>query len=90
MWKEISVTRIIDHKVAGINPRPECSIPVIIGKVSCILLDEYSGKSRELEIHAYLAMTDEVPLIIGFKDLLTRFKLCIDFPENEAWIDEKK
>ena len=89
IWKEISITRITDHKVSGINPKPECSIPVVVGKTNCILIDEYGGKSRELAIHAYLAMTDEVPLIVGFKDFLTKFRICIDFQEDEAFVEEK-
>ncbi len=56
---------------------------MIIGKVNCILLDEYDNKSRELAIHAYLAMTDEVPLILGFKDLLSKFRVCFDYGEND-------
>ncbi len=89
IWKDISVERITDHKVAGINPSPECSIPIIIGKVNCIIVDEYNNRSREIEIHAYLAMTDEVPLILGFKDLLSKFRVCFDYAENEAFVEEK-
>ena len=54
------------------------------------MTDEYSRKSSELEIHAYLAMTDEVPLIVGFKDLLAKFRVCFDYSENEAYVEEKK
>ena len=52
-----------------------------IGKIKLKLIDE-ENETGEIEIYAYLAMTDEVPLIIGLKDLLTRFRVCFDFGEN--------
>jgi len=89
IWKNVEHVEITRHYVGGIVPRKECSIDVIIGKIKLKLIDE-ENETDEMEICAYLAMTDEVPLIIGFKDLLTKFKIYIDFPENEAWIEEKK
>lgn len=89
MWKELPIIRITTHKVQRINPKPECSIPIIIGKVKCVLLDERGNQTKETEIHAYLALTDEVPLILGFKDLLTEFRLCFSYPD-EAWIEERQ
>jgi len=47
------------------------------------------NQTKETEIHAYLALTDEVPLILGFKDLLTEFRLCFSYPD-EAWIEERQ
>ncbi len=89
IWENVEHEEIARHCVKGIVPRKECSIEVIIGKIKLKLIDE-KNETNEMEIYAYLALTDEAPLIIGFKDLLSRFKLCIDFPENKAWIDEKK
>ncbi len=87
-WKNVEHKEIVRHSVKGIIPRKECAIDVIIGKIKLKLLDE-ENETNELEIYAYLALTDEVPLIIGFEDLLSRFKVCFDYSENEAWIEEK-
>lgn len=50
------------------------------------------GRDPELEkrvigIHAYFAPTDDVPLILGFKDLLARFPHHFDFVRNVAYIE---
>ena len=78
--------KIARHTVKGIVPKKECSIDVIIGRIKLRLIDE-ENESDEIEIYAYLALTDEVPLIIGFKDLLTKFKLCIDFQKDTAFVE---
>ena len=88
MWKELPIIRITTHKVQGINPKPECAIPIIIGKVKCILLDETGNQTKETDIHAYLALTDAVPLILGFTDLLSVFRLSFNYPD-EAWIEDR-
>jgi hypothetical protein len=67
-------------------PREECALPIVIGDISCVLVDR-EGQSEELQISAYLALTDDVPLVIGFWDLLERFKLCMDYRNKEAYLE---
>ena len=88
IWENVEHEKIASHVVRGIVPKKECSVDVIIGKIKIRLIDE-ENETNEMEVYAYLAMTDEVPLIIGFKDILTEFKISIDFKENEAFIEEK-
>jgi len=38
---------------------------------------------------AFLALTDEVPLIIGFKDNLSEFMVCFNRKKDIAFLDEK-
>jgi hypothetical protein len=45
--------------------------------------------SPELEILAFLAKTDQVPLILGFAGLLERFPVHFDYEGGEAYIEEK-
>jgi len=89
MWQRLAITRITTYEVSGISPEPECKIPVVIGKVGCILLDEKGNKTRELEIHAYFALIDKLPLILGFQDVLSDFNICFNYKENKAWLEEK-
>jgi len=88
IWKDVEVERLADYHVKGVVPKEECSIPVIIGRINLRLMDEET-ESREITAHAYLALTDEVPLIIGFKDLLDQCVVHFDYQSKEAWIEEK-
>ncbi|PKP56299.1 MAG: hypothetical protein CVT88_02410 [Candidatus Altiarchaeales archaeon HGW-Altiarchaeales-1] len=90
VWNNSDVKILAEHRAYGINTKEECTIPVKVGKVKCILVDEEGNQSEEMEILSYLALTNTVPIILGFKDLLERFKLCFDFYEKEAWIEQKE
>lgn len=53
-----------------------------IGWIKAMMVDEEGNQTNELEIRAFLAPNDKVPVIIGFKDLLEKFYMYID-PINE-------
>lgn len=36
----------------------------------------------------YFAPTNDIPIILGFRELLSKFKVYFNYP-NEAWIEEK-
>ncbi|NQT46936.1 MAG: hypothetical protein HQ593_05660 [Candidatus Omnitrophica bacterium] len=74
-------------RVKGINSREECAIPASVGKAKCILFDRSGNASDELEFTCYFANSDEVPIIIGFADVLTRFKINIDYPNRKAFLE---
>jgi hypothetical protein len=48
---------------------------------------DQENQSDELMIKAHLAFTDEVPLIIGFKDLMDKVKLYMDYIEKIAYLE---
>ncbi|MBU4256770.1 MAG: hypothetical protein L6265_09030 [Thermoplasmatales archaeon] len=89
IWKNLEIEKIAKHEIMGLSIKPECAIPVIIGKTCCSLIDEHGSTTGELKFHSYLALTDKVPLIIGFKDLLSRFKVCFDYKRKEAYLETK-
>lgn len=74
------------YKMKGLNSRDECSIPVVVGKTKCVLFDKSANTSEELEIACYFAHSDEIPVIIGFADILTKFKINIDYPNKNAFL----
>lgn len=86
LWQQLAV-EIDEEGVAfgGINDRPECRIPASLGKARCFLTDETGQLSPELNIPCFLAKTDRVPLILGFANLLSRFKICFDYEDDEAF-----
>jgi hypothetical protein len=43
-----------------------------------------------LDILAFLAKVDKVPLIIGLANLLEQFKVSFDYSIQEAWLEEKE
>lgn len=83
IWSMLKVKKIRDYTIRGIVPKPECSLAVTIGEVSCIILDKEQSTKR-IKVKSYLAHSNKVPLIIGFKDLLDKFGIYLDFRKNLA------
>ena len=86
IWSMSKIRMIKEYSVSGIVPKEECSFPVTVGEVSCILLDEKQS-TNNIKVKSYLAHSDDVPLIIGFKDLLDSFGFYFNFRENIAYIE---
>ena len=72
--------------VRGVVPKEECALPILIGDISCVFADR-DRQSEELKISAYLALTDDIPLVIGFWDLLEKFRLIMDYRSKEAYLE---
>lgn len=90
IWKETVHTHLADHRVRGIVPNPDCSMPVKIGQLICRLTDNEGHRTQPLEIKAFLAPTDKVALILGFKDVLMRLAYHFDYRTDTAYIDTRK
>ncbi len=89
IWSKCLISIAADYIVRGVVPKEECALPVLIGDIFCVLVDR-ERRSEELKISAYLAHTDDVPFVIGFWDLLERFKLCMDYRNREAYLEEER
>lgn len=89
IWQDMETKILADHHVRGISPKKECYVDIKIARVKAVLFDENGNATPELEIFTYLALDENIPLILGFKTLLDKFKLCFDYKANEAWLDEK-
>ncbi len=85
VWSEAETEVLTDFEIGGINPRQECTLPVLVGKIKCILVDENKNQSKELEILSYFATTNKVPLLIGFKNLLCEFVMNLN-PHGECYL----
>ena len=86
IWSKCPVNVTTDHVVRGVVPKEECALPILIGDISCVLADR-DRQSEELKISAYLALTDDIPLVIGFWDLLEKFRLIMDYRSKEAYLE---
>jgi len=49
-------------------------------------VDAENNQSEELEILSYLALTNKIPLIIGFKDVLENFDMHLNFKAKSAYL----
>jgi hypothetical protein len=87
VWEEADVEIIGGHFVRGLVPREDCVLPVKIGRVHAVILDRLGHQSSELTFRAYLAPTDDVPLIIGFKDLMDRCELQFNSKSLTGYIE---
>jgi hypothetical protein len=74
------------YRMKGLNSREECAIPVLIGSTTCILFDEQGNTSGDMKISSFFAETNDVPVIIGFADILNRFTLTVDYQNNKAFL----
>lgn len=87
IWKRILFKSIKRIKIQGLSPKPECSIPAIKAKINCIILDEQGNYSRELEATSYLALIDDIPLIVGFRNILSIFKVTFNYRAKKAYLN---
>jgi hypothetical protein len=89
LWTPLSVNITVPSTtLGGISKRPECRVPARFGTVRGRLADTSGTTSDVLEFPAYLAETDEVPLLVGFAGLLAQFRVCFDHRTQEAWADD--
>jgi len=88
LWKKAETTILTDTLIRGLVPKKLCVLPVKVGKVTIRLIDEKENISIFLIIKAYLAPNNKVPLIIGFQNLLSEFKVYFCYKDNIAYIEE--
>ena len=87
IWKEIDAKVISkDESIQGINLKPECAIPASLATVKCMLVDESCNSMKSLNIIAYLADSNKVPLLLGFASLLSEFEVVFNCKTNKAYI----
>ncbi len=86
MWLDIDPEILAEHEIQGISPRKECTVPALVGNVKCVLIDDEANQSKELKILSYLALTNLVPLIIGFRNILEIFTFHSNYSINEAYL----
>ncbi|MEA1868634.1 MAG: hypothetical protein U9N09_00495 [Euryarchaeota archaeon] len=85
-WEGLNVDVIAEHCTAGVVPGE--TMPVKVGYVKAILLDEFGNESEEIRFLAYLALTNKVNLLLGVRDMLERFALHTDFVNDEVYLQE--
>ena len=88
IWLDLSINKIAEHYVRGLIPKEECKLDIDVGEVEILICDKIKHTNK-MKILSYLAPVDNIPLILGFKDLLSKFKICFDYEQNVAFIKTK-
>ncbi|MBI3319182.1 MAG: hypothetical protein HYZ89_01150 [Candidatus Omnitrophica bacterium] len=86
LWSQTHVNRLKTFSLQGLVARKECAIPVIAGIIGAVLEDRH-GHQVKRSFRAYLAQTDDVPLILGMQDILAESKLFLDLKTETAWLE---
>ncbi len=83
VWKDAEYDLIGSVRIGGVVPRDECRVPAKLARLTCALSDGVQ-LIGPLNIHAYLAESDEVPLLLGVSDLIESGELRVAIRQNQA------
>ncbi len=75
-----------DYSIRGLVAKEDCVLPVTFSRITCCLLDE-QWATQDFCIDADLADTDDVPIVLGFKDVLTAGVLHIDGRHKRGYLE---
>ena len=90
IWLKSETNLLLNsHFVRGLVPKEECKMEVKVGEISCHLVDE-ERITDEYRFMAYFADTNYIPIILGFRELLSGFRIYFDYQTKEAWLEEKE
>ncbi len=86
-WKNADVKIIgANYWLRGLVPNSK--FPVKLGRIKCVLLDSKLNISDEIDMLAFLSDSEQMPIILGFKDMLENFRLFMDCRNNTAYLED--
>jgi len=85
MFELLKVGKYATATLRGISPKPE--LKVRLCKLTLKLQDENGNQSPELSVWTAIAFRDDVPFILGTKDLATKHSLITDFKNMRFSLD---
>jgi len=83
MWRGADYRIIGDVQVGGVIPLEACRVRAKLARIPCVLSDGTTVLGP-FSIHAYLAESDEVPLLLGVSDLIENGTLLVSMAQNTA------
>jgi hypothetical protein len=87
-WRCAEYQLIGDVQVSGAVPLEQCRIRAKLARVCCTLSDGIAVIGP-FNIHAYLAESDEVPLLLGVADLIQSGTLVVAIDQQLATFETK-
>lgn len=89
IWKKsISLGDGRKYTLFGLSKKQECGLSGELARLSIILVDEEGNQTREIVLSAFLAETDQIPLLLGFSGLLEQLSLHVNYHQNSAYVEE--
>jgi len=85
MFELLKVGRYATATLRGISPKPE--LRVRLCKLTLKLQDENGNESTELSAWTAISFRDDLPFILGMKDLATKHSLIADFKNVRLSLD---
>jgi len=90
LWQTLKRETLTENaNISGINDKPECQLPVNIGTITGIIVDEDHNNTFPLTFLTYLMKSNKTILILGFADILEAVELHVDYQKNHANITQK-
>ncbi len=89
IWKQCKVEILGTHFVQGVAKKPECIVPVQVGRITLRLLSR-GRLAKSLRVTAFLAESNDVPLLLGFHDVLNRFTLYVNKRTRRAYLTAER
>jgi len=78
MLDDLKVDKWVEHKMRGVIKKEECKISLKLCRVIARLEDDFGNRSPEFEVWVGIADTEEVPALLGMKDIINSFKAGMD------------
>lgn len=88
IWEGLFYEPLSESLFLGIKSNLLCSVPCKVARVGAMILDGKENRSRPFVMNAYLAKSNDVPLILGVSSALDRFSLNIDYKAKKGTLDE--
>jgi hypothetical protein len=89
IWRKCITNVIGETELRGVIPKKECVMPIKVATIELRLIDpKYATET--IEIKTYLAPNDNVPLVIGFEELLSEFNIFFSYHTQDAFIKAVK
>jgi len=86
VWQQCEVEMLKSYSIRGLVAKEDCVLPVTFGRITCRLMDE-QGATQDFCIGADLADTNDVPIVLGFRDALTAGVLHIDGRQVRGYLE---
>jgi hypothetical protein len=87
IWRAAQFESIGRVEVGGIIRTPECMISATLAVIKMAICDR-NTKIGPIQAHVLLADSDDVPTLIGMREVLTQLILCIDVRNHIAYVED--
>ncbi len=85
LWQECNCKIFAKTQIRGMVPDKSAFLNAHYGQIALAFVD-HKNVSPEFICKAFLAETNDLPVIIGFSDLLDKVKLVVDYPQKQAFL----